>query len=156
MQRWIKHRYYRFLVRWRKWKKKIEPIDNITLRTFEEKSIRLWRYCLKDDETQLTYNSYGIRQIEKDDIIMIFKPNTDQNYLMTIMHVNEDKKNLYEIHIPNKHSIYVCDIFDSEMNKRMTNAENSKRLIIESDIDKLLEQQETILRKKKKIGNKKK
>jgi hypothetical protein len=150
MQRWIKHRYYRFLVRWRKWKQKIEPIDNTTLRTFEEKSIRLWRYCLKDDETQLTYNSDGVRQIEKDDIIMIFKPNTDHNYLMTIMHVDDDKKNLYEIHIPNKHSIYVCDIFDLEMNKRMGNAENSKRLIIENDIDRLIEQQETILRNKKK------
>jgi hypothetical protein len=150
MQRWIKHRYYRFLVRWRKWKQKIEPIDNTTLRTFEEKSIRLWRYCLKDDETQLTYNSDGVRQIEKDDIIMIFKPNTDHNYLMTIMHVDDDKKNLYEIHIPNRHSIYVCDIFDLEMNKRMGNAENSKRLIIENDIDRLIEQQETILRNKKK------
>jgi hypothetical protein len=150
MQRWIKHRYYRFLVRWRKWKQKIEPIDNTTLRTFEEKSIRLWRYCLKDDETQLTYNSDGVRQIEKDDIIMIFKPNTDHNYLMTIMHVDDDKKNLYEIHIPNRHSIYVCDIFDLEMNKRMGNAENSKRLISENDIDRLIEQQETILRNKKK------
>jgi hypothetical protein len=153
MIRWIRHRYKRFLVKWRRWKQKIEPIDNnITLRTFEEKSIRLWRYCLKDDETQLTYNSSGIRQIEKDDILMILKPNTDYHYLMTIMHVNDDKKNLYEIHIPNKQATYVCDLFDWEMDKRMGNAENSKKLIIESDIDKLLEQQENILRKKKKIS----
>jgi acyl carrier protein len=38
----------------------------------------------------------------------------------------------------------VCEYFDLEMEKRMRKVENNKRSIIESDIDKLLAQEEKI------------
>jgi hypothetical protein len=63
---------------------------------------------------------------------------------MTIMDVNNDSRSLYEFHIPQKDSDDVCEYFDLEMEKRMRKVENNKRSIIESDIDKLLEQEEKI------------
>jgi hypothetical protein len=61
---------------------------------------------------------------------------------MTIMDINETNHNLYELNIPVKNSLYVCDLFDNEMDKRMSNVESKKRSIIETDLDKLLKEEE--------------
>ena len=114
------------------------------LTPYEEKAIRLWRLCLKDEDTQMAYNTNGVRQIEKEHVFIVFQPCGNQDYIMTIMDVNDNGRSLYEFHIPPKDSDDVCEYFDLEMEKRMRKVENNKRNIIESDIDKLLEQEERI------------
>lgn len=143
----IKYRYKRFLVYWRQWQMSINNTmtsDKRKLTPYEEKAIRLWRLCLKDDNTQMAYNTHGVRQIEKEHLFIVFQPGGNQDYIMTIMDVNNDSRSLYEFHIPQKDSDDVCEYFDLEMEKRMRKVENNKRSIIESDIDKLLEQEEKI------------
>ena len=76
---------------------------------------------------------------------MIFKPAGNRDYILTIMYIRDEKQNLYELHIPEKYGNSVCDYFDTEMQKRMRRAETSKRNIIETSIDKLLEQEEKTL-----------
>ena len=65
---------------------------------------------------------------------------------MIIMDTKESNNNLYELHIPLKHSIYVCDLFDDEMDKRMSLVEKTKRQIIETDLDNLVVVQENLLK----------
>jgi len=143
----LKYRYKRILVYWRQWQMSID--DTMTsnkrkLTPYEEKAIRLWRLCLKDEDTQMAYNTNGVRQIEKEHVFIVFQPCGNQDYIMTIMDVNDNGRSLYEFHIPPKDSDDVCEYFDLEMEKRMRKAENNKRNIIESDIDKLLAQEEKI------------
>ena len=142
----VKYRYKRILVYWRQWQMSINNTmtDKRKLTPYEEKAIRLWRLCLKDEDTQMAYNTNGVRQIEKEHVFIVFQPCGNQDYIMTIMDVNNDSRSLYEFHIPQKDSDDVCEYFDLEMEKRMRNVENNKRRIIETDIDKLLAQEEKI------------
>jgi hypothetical protein len=143
----VKYRYKRILVYWRQWQMSINNTmtsDKRKLTAYEEKAIRLWRLCLKDEDTQMAYNTNGVRQIEKEHVFIVFQPCGNQDYIMTIMDVNDNGRSLYEFHIPPKDSDDVCEYFDLEMEKRMRKVENNKRNIIESDIDKLLEQEERI------------
>jgi len=96
----------------------------------------------------LAFNTFGIRQIEKDNLLLVFQHNPTGESVMTIMDINETSHNLYELHIPVKNSLYVCDLFDDEMDKRMSDTESKKRFIIESDLDKLLQQEEKNLKRK--------
>jgi hypothetical protein len=145
-------RFKRLRVRWRQWKRRfdnsITPEQNKVITPFQEKSIRLWKLLLKDNNTKLAFNTYGIRQIEKDNLLLVFQHNPTGESVMTIMDINEHNHNLYELHIPVKNSLYVCDLFDDEMDKRMSETESKKRFIIESDLDKLLQQEEKNLKRK--------
>ena len=145
-------RIKRLRVRWRQWKRRfdnsITPEQNKTITPFQEKSIRLWKLLLKDKNTKLAFNTFGIRQIEKDNLLLVFQHNPTGDSVMTIMDINETNHNLYELHIPVKNSLYVCDLFDDEMDKRMSDTESKKRFIIESDLDKLLQQEEKNLKRK--------
>lgn len=136
---------------WRKWRHSLDKsitLENQKLSPYQEKAIRLWRLCLKDNNTKLAYNTLGIRQIEKDNLFITYTPAGNSNYVMTIMDINNDRKNLFEVHIPSRHTEYAGNIFDDEMEKRMRKVENTKRSIIESDIDKLLEEEEKNLMNK--------
>ena len=146
-----KFRIKRIQVLWRKWRLSLDKsitMENQKLSTYQEKAIRLWRLCLKDDNTKLAYNTLGIRQLEKENLFITYTPAGNGSYIITIMDISGDRKNLYEVHIPSKHTDYAGDMFDAEMEKRMRKVENTKRAIIESDIDKLIEQEEKILMSK--------
>ncbi len=146
-------RIKRAQVLWRKWRLSLDKsitLENQKLSPYQEKAIRLWRLCLKDDNTKLAYNTLGIRQLEKENLFIIYTPVGNSNFIMTIMNINVDRNNLFEVHIPSRHTQYACDIFDDEMEKRMRKVENTKRTIIESDIDKLLLEEEKVLSNKHK------
>ena len=148
----IKYFFLRSLVKWRNWRRSIDSKmtpERSVLSPSEEKGIRLWKILLRDEETHMSYNAIGVRQIEKDNILMIFQPSSNDGYLMTLMDVSSESRSLCELHIPPKHSDVVADNFDDELERRMKRAENNKRSIIESDIDKLLRREEKILIDKK-------
>lgn len=152
----FKYKLKRFLVKWQRWRQRLDnklASDKTKLSAFEEKAIKLWRVCLKDKDTQLAYNSFGIRQLEKDNLFLIFKPSGNSDFIMTIMDINDERKNVFEIHIPNKHANDVCDYFDMELEKRMRELEGAKRAIIGDDLDRLLEQEEKELVRKKRVLN---
>lgn len=150
-----KFRSKRIQVLWRKWTQSVDKsitLDNNKLSPYQEKVIKLWRLSLKDDNTRLAYNTLGVRQIEKGNLFITYTPVGNGNYTMTIMDIGVDKKNLFEVHIPSKHTQYAEDVFDDEMAKRMKKVENTKRSIIESDIDKLIEEEEkNIVNKHRKL-----
>jgi len=148
----IKYRIKILRVYWRKWRRSIDnrmTVERKQITTYEEKAIRLWKILLKDEDTQMAYNTYGVRQIEKDNVFMIFQPTGNNEYLMTLVDVDDTRRSLYELRIPQKESDVVCDHFDTEMEKRMKRAENNKRSIIETDLDKLLEKEEKLLTDRK-------
>lgn len=144
----IKYRIKILRVYWRKWRRSIDnrmTIERKQITTYEEKAIRLWKILLKDEDTQMNYNTSGVRQIEKDNVLMMFQPAGNSDYLMTLFDVDDTRRSLYELRIPQKESEVVSDYFDTEMEKRMKKAENNKRSIIETDLDKLLEKEEKSL-----------
>jgi len=148
----IKYRIKRLRVYWRKWRRSIDnrmTIERKQITTYEEKAIRLWKILLKDEDTQMNYNTSGVRQIEKDNVLMMFQPAGNSEYLMTLFDVDDTRRSLYELRIPQKESEVVSDYFDTEMEKRMKKAENNKRSIIETDLDKLLEKEEKLLTDRK-------
>lgn len=114
----------------------------ITINPFEEKAVKLWKILLRDPSTKMAYNSYGARQVEKENIFIIFQPAASTDYIMTIMDVTDTSKNLYELHISEGPANNVMVSFDSEMERRMRRTESSKRWIIQSDIDRLIEKEE--------------
>jgi hypothetical protein len=152
----LKYRIKRALVKWSSWKRKIDnkfESKKTKLTPFEEKAIQLWRLTLKDKDAQLAYNSFGIRQLDKENLSIIFKPSGNSDYIMTILDVTEDRKSVFEIHIPNKHADDVCDYFDMELERRMKEVEDTKKTIISGDLDRLLEQEERELNRKKRKNN---
>jgi hypothetical protein len=54
------------------------------------------------------------------------------------MDVNDSGNNVYELHLGNRQANSICSAFDMEMDRRMHRAESAKRLLIESDLDRLL------------------
>ena len=149
-------KFGRIKVLWRKWRYSLDKsitMDNQKLSPYQEKAIRLWRLALKDENAKLSYNTLGVRHIEKKNLFITYQASGNSNYVMTIMDIGNGGKNLFEIHIPSKHSDYSAELFDTEMDKRMTKIENTKRSIIESDIDKLLEQEEKLLMSKNRDKN---
>lgn len=149
----IKYRWKRWTIKWRKWKEKLDSKiipEPEKISAYQEKAIKLWKICLRDKDTQLAYNTSGIRQLEKESLFMIFKPSSNRDYIMTIMDINDSRKSVYEIHVPNNYADDVCDFFDIELERRMREAENNKRSIIDDDLNKLLDQEEKSIIKKKK------
>jgi len=148
----LSYRMKRWRVYWRRWKNsldnRITPEEYKIVSPFQEKGIKLWRLCLKDNSAKLGFNTNGVRQIEKDNLLLVFQHNPSGESVMTIMDINSSNKNIYELNIPNKQSNYVCDLFDDEMDKRMSLAERTKRNIIETDLDNLLIVQENLLKNK--------
>ena len=149
----ISYRVKRMRVHWRKWQRTfddtITPEGVKTITPYQEKAIRLWKLSLRDRSTKLAFNTYGIRQIEKENLLLVFQYNTNAYSVMTIMNITESGRNLYELSIPEKQSIAVCDYFDDEMDRMMNIVESTKRSIIETDLDRLVEQQDSLLGNKK-------
>lgn len=147
----LRYRIKRLRVYWRRWKdsldNRITSEENKVLTPFQEKAIKLWRLCLRDKSSKLAFNTNGVRQIEKENLLLVFQHNPSGESVMTIMDINENNKNIYELNILNRQSSYICDIFDDEMDKRMYLVESTKRQIIETDLDKLLVAQENLLKK---------
>jgi len=147
----LRYRIKRLRVHWRRWKdsldNKITPEESRTVTPFQEKAIKLWRLCLKDSSTKLAFNTNGVRQIEKENLLLVFQHNPSGESVMTIMDISDTSKNIYELNILSRQSAYVCDLFDDEMDKRMSIVESTKRQIIETDLDNLVVAQEGRLKK---------
>jgi len=142
------YRIKRLRVKWRQWKKsldkRISPEDQTTS-PHQDKAIRLWKLLLKDTESKLGISTQGVRQIEKDNLLMVFQySDSNSNSILSIMDVN-----VYELSIPPKQSITICDYFDDEMDRRMDKSVTTKRIIIETDLDKLVNYQDIQLKKQK-------
>jgi hypothetical protein len=88
-----------------------------------------------------------IRQIEKDNMLLILSPINEMDYQMTIMDVDNNKSCLFEISIGGKYSESIIDLFDDENERRMKLGQLEKRESIHNDLDKLLSQQEQTLKK---------
>jgi hypothetical protein len=89
------------------------------------------------------------RQIERDNMLLILTPMNEVDHLMTIMDVDDHKSCLYEIRFSNKSSQNLIELFDTENEKRMQDGQSEKRNSIHNDLDKLLKQQEDVLKKQK-------
>lgn len=149
-----KYKYKRFLVKTRKWFRAsfnifpwFKEVDKVVaLSSYEKKAIKLWKLYLKNKETHLSFNTDNIRQIEIANVLIIFKPGFhtapggNNDYLVTIMDISDERKTIYEFHIPYKNGQNAIFAFDMEMDKRMRDAETSKRGVIDDDLDKLIDQ----------------
>jgi hypothetical protein len=144
----VKYKYLRLRIKWRNWRRSFGDkmiAEKSKLTPYEEKAIRLWKILLKDEDTKMSFNTLGVRQIEKSNVFMTFQSGYNSEYIMTLIDITDDRRSLYELHIPPRHADIVLDHFDYELEKRMKRAELNKREIIETDIDKLLEQEEKLL-----------
>ena len=125
----------------------IEVKDNLPIQL---KSTKLWKLLLKDPESVISCSMVNkIRQIERDNMLIILSPMNEMDCLMTIMDVDDYKSCLYEIRFAQKSALSLMDLFDVENERRMLLGQTEKRDSIHNDLDKLLKQQEEILRKQK-------
>jgi hypothetical protein len=144
----IDYKIKRLKVRWRRFKRRFDkglyPEKEHRISPYQEKAIRLWRMVLKDADSKLGVSSYGVRQVERENLVLVFQDfgSSNDETVLTIMDTNDNGNNLYELHIGKRHAILVCEAFDDEMDRRMNRAESAKRLLIESDLDHLLQTQE--------------
>ena len=146
----FKFRWKRIRVMWRRWKRKVDSLkpDYSIQTNYEEKGLRLWKMVIRDEDTQMAYNSEGTRQIEKDTLfITVTSNNSIDRYTMTIMDISGSRRSLYELHVEGKSAAMAIESFDDEMQRRMKKVENSKRKLIETDIDKLIQSQDKSLKK---------
>lgn len=115
----------------------------------EEKVIRLWKLCLKNKSTQISCSiPKQIRQLHKDNMLIILSPLNSIEYLMTIIDTDNTKRCLYEVTITQKQCDVVISAFDTENEKRMRQTEQERRNSIHNDLDSLLKKEEEFLSKK--------
>ena len=72
----LKYKYLRLRVKWRNFRNSIDDkmvAEKSKLTPYEEKAIRLWKILLRDEDTKMSYNTYGVRQIEKNNVFMTFQ-----------------------------------------------------------------------------------
>ena len=117
--------------------------ESIEILPIQAKSKKLWKLLLKDGESQISCSlSNRIRQIEKDNMLLLLSPVNQVDFLLTIMDVDNNKSCLYEIPISGKFSENLIELFDNENERRMNLGKNEKRQSINNDLDKLISQQE--------------
>lgn len=144
----IEYKIKRLKVMWRRFKRRankhVYPEKEYKISPYQEKAIRLWRMTLKDPASRLGVNTYGVRQVDRENLVMVFQDinGSADEAVLTIMDTNDNGNNLYELHISRRYAIWVCEAFDDEMDRRMNKAESAKRLLIESDLENLLRSQE--------------
>lgn len=115
----------------------------------QTKSMRLWKLLLKDPDSQISCSLVNrIRQIEKDNMLLILSPLNQIDYQLTIMDVDSNKSCLYEIPIYGKFSEALIETFDNENERRMYSGQSEKKESIHNDLDKLISQQEFVLTNK--------
>lgn len=124
-----------------------EPHDNLPIQV---KSAKLWKLLLRDSGSVISCSMVNkIRQIERDNMLIIMSPLNEMDSMMTIMDVDNNKSCLYEIRFGNRSSSTLIELFDMENEKRMLMGQSEKRESIHNDLDKLLSQQEEVLRRQK-------
>ncbi len=124
-----------------------DPKDNLPIQV---KSMKLWKLLLKDGDSVISCSMVNrVRQIEKDNMLILMSQFNEKDYLMTIMDVDEFKSCLYEIRFGEKSAESLTDLFDTENERRMLIGQTEKRESIHNDLDKLLKQQEDVLKKQK-------
>jgi hypothetical protein len=144
----VKYKYLRLRIKWRNWRSSVGDkmlAERSKLTPYEEKALRLWKILLRDEETKMSFNAFGVRQIEKRNIFMKLQPGGGNDCIMTLIDITTERRSLYEIHIPLSHAEVISDQFDHELEKRMRKAETNKRILIETDIDNLLEEEERVI-----------
>jgi hypothetical protein len=120
-------------------------------RPIQIKSHRLWKLLLCDKNSVISCSMVNkTRQIEKNNMLVILSPLNEMDNLMTIMDVDENKSCLYEIRFGPNTSSDLIELFDMENEVRMKAGQSEKRESIHNDLDKLLKQQEDVLRRHKK------
>lgn len=147
----LKYKYLRLRIKWRNWRRSIGDkmvLEKSKLTPYEEKSLKLWKLLLKDEDTKMSYNTQGVRQVEKKNVFMKLQHGGNNDCIMTLIDITTEHRSLYEIRIPISHAEIICDYFDSELERRMKRSENNKRIIIETDIDNLLKQEEKLVLEK--------
>jgi hypothetical protein len=148
----VKYKYLRLRIKWRNWRRSVGDkmvSERSKITAYEEKALRLWKLLLRDEDTKMSFNTYGVRQIEKKNVFMKLQAGgSSTDCIMTLIDITSERRSLYEIHIPTSHAEIICDQFDYELEKRMKKAENNKRILIETDIDNLLEQEEKLVLEK--------
>lgn len=149
----IEYKIKRLKVRWRifmrRFKPSLYPEKEYRITPYQEKAIKLWRMTLKDPASRLGVNTYGVRQVDRENLVIIFQDfGAGDDSFLTIMDTNDNGNNLYELHISKRHAAMVCEAFDDEMDRRMNRVESAKRLLIESDLDNLLRSQEQRMKSK--------
>lgn len=147
----IDYKIKRMKVRWRifmrRFRPSLYPEKEYRITPYQEKAIKLWRMTLKDPASRLGVNTYGVRQVDRENLVIIFQDfGAGDDSFLTIMDTNDNGNNLYELHISKRHAAMVCEAFDDEMDRRMNRVESAKRLLIESDLDNLLQSQEKRMR----------
>lgn len=146
----LKRKLLRFRLNFKKWLIKLDgkiTLEQNKLNSFQIKAFQLWKLTLKDKTSILDYSAISrVRQIEKNDMLLIFYPGS-QNWTLVIIDNNKGKKNLYEVQIPATQSTELCNFFDEENEKRMRLRENEKRDIIHEDLDYLIKKQQQHLEK---------
>jgi hypothetical protein len=127
-------------------KLKAQP-ENTEILPIQTKSIKLWKLLLRDDKSQISCSlGNRIRQVEKDNMLLILAPINQQDYQLTIMDVDNIKSCLYEIPMYSKLSEVLIEVFDNENEKRMLEGQLEKKQSIHNDLDKLISQQQEYLK----------
>lgn len=124
-----------------------ESNDNLPIQV---KSSKLWKLLLRDADSVISCSMVNkIRQIERDNMLIIMSPLNEMDSMMTIMDVDNNKSCLYEIRFGNRSSSTLIELFDTENERRMLIGQSEKRESIHNDLDKLLFQQEDVLKRQK-------
>ena len=122
---------------------KVTYHEETSISPMQEKAVKLWKLCLRDKTTNISCSiSNQIRQIEKNNLLIILSPLNQIDYLMSILDIDNGKNCIYEIRIGQKLAESVISTFDNENEKRMREGEEERRNSIYNDLDKLLSQQE--------------
>ena len=145
----LSYKLKKFYIRWRYlenfWEKHF-PKKKEYLSPYQVKVIKLWRMLLRNPNVSLQFNPYGTRQIEHNDLMMIFN---NSEFVMTIMDTNPHRKCVYEIHLPVQWGEEIITYFDVELSRRMRGTEDDKRSIIGDDLDALIRQEERLVNRSK-------
>ena len=127
---------------------KAQP-ENSEILPIQTKSVKLWKLLLRDDKSQISCSlGNRIRQVEKDNMLLILSPINQQDYQLTIMDVDNMKSCLYEIPMYSRLAEVLIEVFDDENERRMLEGQLEKKQSIHNDLDKLISQQQEYLKTK--------
>lgn len=135
----FKQRVYRFLVRWRRFKKKHFKSIKPEIDETQKKAIQLFFTLMKYKDANLTHSPQSSTRIIETDFVWITVISGLNAYVMNIIDETiQESPHSHQISIPKEYGFELIDEFDYELERRFRDVETNKRKVIVDDLDKLI------------------
>lgn len=103
----------------------------------QKKAYELFKLYVKDSDSELICSIRTMKRHIRNGELLIMLYSSSNGFIMTVID-ESNKHNIYDVDIPAHNGSELCEMFDSEMERKLRGCEHEKRMLIVKDLDELM------------------